>query len=197
MHYPDFFTTTQSMTLYDPLSAFLGAFEEGVVSFSYLDCVKLAGHSCPTVAGAYLMAREGLKALYKGELPVRGEIEVFLKNSKEEGVSGVIAAIFSLITGAHDEGGFKGIKGRFKRSGMIHFQVSTLLHVKLRRIDTNECVEISYDPNTIPSNPIMTNLMQKCLSATASHEEHKEFSRLWQERVRIILENCDKVIVIK
>ena len=37
MHYPEFFTTTQSITLYDPLSEFLGAFEEGLITFSYLD----------------------------------------------------------------------------------------------------------------------------------------------------------------
>ncbi len=197
MHYPEFFTTTQSITLYDPLSEFLGAFEEGLITFSYLDCVKLAGHSCPTVAGAYLMVREGLKALYKEQTPKRGEIEVFLKNAKEEGVSGVIATVFSLITGANDEGGFKGLNGRFKRSKLIHFEADTFLHVKLQRTDTKQSVEISYEPNTIAPDPRMANLMQKCLSATASHTEQRAFAQLWQERVRIILENCDKVIVIK
>ena len=159
--------------------------------------MKLAGHSCPTVAGAYLMVREGLKALYKEQTPKRGEIEVFLKNAKEEGVSGVIATVFSLITGANDEGGFKGLNGQFKRSKLIHFEADTFLHVKLQRTDTKQSVEISYEPNTIAPDSRMANLMQKCLSATASHTEQRAFALLWQERVRIILENCDKVIVIK
>ncbi len=197
MRYPDFFTTTESITLYDPLSHFLGAFEEGLVRFSYLDCVKLAGHSCPTLAGAYLMAKEGLKALYKEETPVRGEIEVFLKNPKVEGVSGVIAALFSQVMGACDEGGFKGLNGRFKRSGLLHFEADTALHVKLLRKDTLKSVELSYDPSSIPSKPEMGALMQKCFSGNATQEEQKMFGALWQERVSVILENCDKVIVIK
>ena len=67
MKYPEFFERVESITLKDPLAEFLGAFEEGIISFSYLDAVKSAGHSCPTIAGAYLMAREGLKALYKDD----------------------------------------------------------------------------------------------------------------------------------
>ena len=85
MKYPEFFERVESITLKDLLAEFLGAFEEGIISFSYLDAVKSAGHSCPTIAGAYLMAREGLKALYKDEVPVRGEIKVFLKEGMEEG----------------------------------------------------------------------------------------------------------------
>ena len=85
MRYPDFFNTIESVTLYDPLSELLGAFEEGKLTVTYLDVVKSAGHSCPTIAGAYLMVREGLKRLYPKTLPVRGEIEVFLKReSKKE-----------------------------------------------------------------------------------------------------------------
>ena len=64
MHYPSFFDTTESINLKDPLAEVLGAFEDGSFSLTYADIVKAAGHSCPTVAGAFLMAREGLKRLY-------------------------------------------------------------------------------------------------------------------------------------
>jgi len=49
MKYPEFFDKIETVELYDDLSEFLGAFEDGKVVVSYLDCVKLAGHSCPTV----------------------------------------------------------------------------------------------------------------------------------------------------
>ncbi|WP_228448572.1 hypothetical protein [Sulfurospirillum diekertiae] len=78
MKYPTFFDTIETITLYDPLSEVLGAFEKGEIIFSYLDVVKSAGHSCPTIAGAYLMVREGLKALYPNAIPKRGGIKVFL-----------------------------------------------------------------------------------------------------------------------
>ena len=51
MTYPAFFETTASITLKDPLSEALGAFDEGLITYTYLDVVKTAGHSCPTVAG--------------------------------------------------------------------------------------------------------------------------------------------------
>ena len=60
MNYPSFFDRVEPISLQDPLSNFLGAFVDGKLDITYLDCVKLAGHSCPTVAGAYLMACKGL-----------------------------------------------------------------------------------------------------------------------------------------
>lgn len=56
MAYPAFFDQIPSLTLSDPLAALLGAADDGVIEFRYVDAVKLAGHSCPTVAGAWLIA---------------------------------------------------------------------------------------------------------------------------------------------
>ena len=85
MQYPLFFDEVDSILLYDPLSDFLGTFEEGKIEISYLDCVKQAGHSCPTVAGAYLMTMIGLKMLYGSELPQRGNIYVEIKGEIQKG----------------------------------------------------------------------------------------------------------------
>lgn len=52
MHYPAFFDDVPAIRLYDPLAEFLGAVDDGVIEYRYLDAVKLAGHSCPTVASA-------------------------------------------------------------------------------------------------------------------------------------------------
>ncbi|MBP9492155.1 MAG: hypothetical protein KBE79_02955 [Sulfurospirillum sp.] len=196
MKYPEFFERVESITLKDPLAEFLGAFEEGIISFSYLDAVKSAGHSCPTIAGAYLMAREGLKALYKDEVPVRGEIKVFLKEGMEEGTTGVIANLFSLITGATTTTGFKGLKGHFDRRNLLFFNEVMPLHVKMQRVDNLHSIEMAYDPNTILPDARMNTLMPKLFS-DATLEERLLFGALWQERVRNILENCDKVLLLK
>ena len=49
MIYPQFFNKIPTIKLQDDLASFLGAFEDGIIEFSYLDIVKSAGHSCPTV----------------------------------------------------------------------------------------------------------------------------------------------------
>ena len=79
MTYPQFFDKIPTIKLKDDLALFLGAFDDGIIEFSYLDIVKSAGHSCPTILGAYLMTLKGLEALYENELPKRGEILVEFK----------------------------------------------------------------------------------------------------------------------
>lgn len=69
MRYPAFFDEVPRIVLRDPLAEFLGALEGGLVEFSYLDAVRPAGHSCPTVASAYGLTRRALGALYGAALP--------------------------------------------------------------------------------------------------------------------------------
>lgn len=197
MRYPTFFETTESITLYDPLSDALGAFEDGNVVFNYLDVVKSAGHSCPTMAGAYLMVREGLKALYKDEVPKRGGIKVFFKEAQNEGTTGVVANAFSLITGATDTWGFKGLGGQFVRKDLMFFRADIPLQVRVMRVDTNASVDIAYNPNSIEMDASLQPLMKKLLSEALNGEEKALFHTLWQERVGKILENFDKVITLK
>ncbi len=187
MHYPDFYTQVPPLKLYDPLSDFLGAFEKGEVEISYLDCVKLAGHSCPTVAGAYLMAQEGLKALYGEERPVRGNIKVEMKEDESEGVTGVTCNIISFILGASGVTGFKGIQGNFSRNNLVFYSASIPTEVRLTRLDTKQSVNLSYDPSAIKADKKMMPLMGKNLKGLATQEEQKMFHTLWQARVEEIL----------
>lgn len=55
MPFPEFFDTTPRIIVRDPLARFPGAADGGVIEYGYADVVRLAGHSCPTVASAYLM----------------------------------------------------------------------------------------------------------------------------------------------
>jgi hypothetical protein len=89
--------------LRDP-AALLGAAENGLVEYSYTDAVKLAGHSCPTVAGAYLMTFRALAKLYPDCPPERGAIRVELHAAQADGTAGVTAAVAGLLTGAAGEG---------------------------------------------------------------------------------------------
>ncbi|MFB1009416.1 MAG: hypothetical protein QMB85_10050 [Sulfurospirillum sp.] len=197
MNYPTFFDTVESVTLYDPLSDILGAFDDGKITFSYLDVVKSAGHSCPTMAGAYLMIREGLKALYPNSVPERGAIKVLFKENQDEGTTGVIANAFSLIIGATDNWGFKGLGGKYVRKDLMTFHADIPLAVRMIRIDTQAYVDVTYNPNSIEIDPMMQPLMKKILTGVLSQEEKVAFGTLWQARVAKILENFDKVITIK
>ena len=189
MKYPEFFDKVERITLKDPLSEVLGTFEDGEITFSYLDVVKCAGHSCPTVAGAYLMTKAALKALYPNTLPIRGNIKVSVSGSKEEGVYGVIASVISNITGASDNGGFKGLNSNFSRNNLLNFGEKFEGVVKFERIDTNESVIVSYDHSVVVPNPKMNELMQKMMQGICDKEEKKEFGKIWQEKVCEILTN--------
>ena len=187
MPYPHFYTQVSSIKLYDPLSDFLGAFKEGQLSISYLECVKLCGHSCPTVAGAYLMTKIALKELYKDALPQRGEIKVQFKKSKNKEVTGVTANVIAFIVGASDEGGFKGIAEKFSRTNLLTFDSPIEDEVKFTRTDTQQSVAINYNPSIIPPDASLQPLMQKMIQESATKEEKKMFQTLWQKRVEEIL----------
>ncbi|SFV59387.1 hypothetical protein MNB_SV-3-1469 [hydrothermal vent metagenome] len=200
MKYPDFFNKVPAIKLQDPLSDFLGAFEEGKMQISYLECVKLAGHSCPTVAGAYLMAQHGLKALYDTDLPKRGMIHVSMRESETAGVTGVICNVISFITGANGASGFKGLNGNMARNNLVSYHVPMDGEVTLTRTDTNQSVTLSYDSSMVPGDPMMQPLMGKCMQGVATPEEKKAFGRLWQARVeKILLDETflEQIITIK
>ena len=99
MEYPKYYNDVEHIILKDELSSFLGSSNEGIIDISYLDIVKMAGHSCVLVSGTYLMTLKGLKKLYGAELPRRGEIRVELRESLQDGNTGAAAQVLSNITG--------------------------------------------------------------------------------------------------
>ena len=188
MNTPDFFNQVPTITMYDPLSKLLGAVDDGMITYSYVDAVKLAGHSCPTVAGAYLMALHGIKALYKDEIPVRGDIIVTCKEKREDGVSGVISNILTLITGASEKEGFKGLKGLYHRNGLLEFGVDQVSLFELERKGTHTRVGLTYDPSVVATQPIPPNILQAVTNDSATDEEKALFAKIWQKNVQTILE---------
>ncbi len=193
MAYPAFFDTVPTIKVQDPLSDILGAFEDGIYEFNFLEIVKSAGHSCPTVAGAYLITLQALKALYPDEMIVRGNIGVEFKEDLEDGVAGVISNVVTQITGATDKSGFKGLGGQHARHSLMIFNSEISSSARFTRVDNQKSVDVFYDPSSVAPNPAMGPLMQKIMGGVASNEERKEFGEIWQDRVKRIFENIDGV----
>ncbi|MFA7239454.1 MAG: FmdE family protein [Sulfuricellaceae bacterium] len=194
MQHPAFFNEVRSITLYDPLAALLGAAEGGIIEYCYGDAVKFAGHSCPTVAGIYLATSKALERLYpdSGALPERGAIKVAFREHVTSGVTGVMSNIVSLITGATQGSGFKGIGGKFDRRNLLLFNAAIGGEMRFERTDNGAAVLVAYHPELVPPDPALKELMPLVLSGAASDEEKKEFGRLWQDRVkRILIDQAD------
>lgn len=200
MDFPTFFFDVPTIALRDPLAVFLGASSTGVMNYAYADAVKLAGHSCPTVAGAYLMVRRGLLHIYGGEMPERGGIEVYLRDPRDEGTTGVIAAVASLITGAAPETGFAGIgvHRRFGRRGLLHFDAPVNGLMALRRRDSGRGVILDLDTSVVPGSRDMQILLPKAVAEQANEDELERFAANWQDRVRqMLIRHADDPELVK
>lgn len=185
--FPDFFADAPRITLRDPLAEFLGSARGGVMHYCYADAVRLSGHSCPTVAGAYLMTVHGLRALYGDELPVRGEISVFMRDARDSGANGVIATVVQLLTGAAAETGFHGIGRRFARYQLLRFEQPVQATLGLRRNNSGRAVQVELDASTVGWTPEMRSLLPRAAAGQASANELQRFGELWQDRVRRML----------
>lgn len=190
MQLPDFYANVQRLRVRDPLAEFLGAAEGGVLEYGYEDAVRLAGHSCPTVGCAYVLTCHALGALYPDSLPERGGVAVSFRNPLEEGVTGVVASVVTLLTGAAGPGGFKGLAGRFVRRDRLRFGAEVPLAMRFERLDTGLAVDAEAEPGRVPADPEMSTLLPRCVQGQASPEERRRFGVLWQERVaRIVVDH--------
>lgn len=195
--FPDFADRAPSILVHDALAEFLGATRDGLIEYRYQDAVRLAGHSCPTVAAAFLMARAALAWLYRDELPRRGDIRVDCREAKDAGVAGVMATIATLVTGAAEEGGFRGLAGRFGRRHLLRFAQPIGADFRYTRLDNGVAVDVSARLDRVPGDPRMGELLPRCLTGDATHMEAEQFRRLWQDRVRrLLLEHADDPEVI-
>lgn len=187
MAFPDYFSRIPPITLYDPLAELLGAAEGGLIEYCFADAVKLAGHACPTVAGAWLAGCGGLQALYDDAMPERGKIRVDFGEALESGVAGVIGSVLGLLTGAAGSGGFAGLGGRHRRRGLLHFGVAGVGHLRLTRLDNGRQVDCRVDLSAVPAHPLTGELLGSILTGQADAAQRQLFARLWQARVEQIL----------
>ncbi len=192
----EFFDAAESMKLKDPLAYILGSMEEGeLFVFKYPDAVKLAGHSCPAISGAYKITAKALSALYGTETPVRGDIRVAVMGKATDLAYGPMSQVISLITGAAPVTGFAGLGRRFRRRNLLvfdedHFEYNTFI---FQRLDTDKTVSVTYNPDVVPEDPCMGELISLVLTGQANEEEHRAFKNAWQGKVKKILLEDDKL----
>lgn len=185
-----FYENVEPIKLKDPLAVFLGAIEEAEeFVFTYTDAIKLAGHSCPAVSGAYKITQKALRALYGNETPVRGKISVRILGSIHHGANGPISQVISLITGAAPETGFAGLSEQFVRKNKLIFdekneEPSAFVFT---RDDTKKSVKITYHPHALPQDERLPGLFTKCIVGTATKKQKEEFQEAWQKRVKAVL----------
>ena len=192
MAFPEFFARIPAITLRDPLAELLGAAEGGLIEYRFADAVKLAGHSCPTVAGAWLMTVRALRALYGDEMPVRGDLRGAPGDTPDSGVAGAIASIAGLLTGAAGDGGFKGLGGRYGRRNLLRFGVAGVGGLAFTRLDTNVAVDCILRLEMVPADPRLGGLLGAILGGSADDAARRLFGELWQARVRrILIEHAD------
>jgi hypothetical protein len=185
MKLPDFFDKVPRLRVYDPLAEALGCAEQGVFEYSYADAVRLAGHSCPTVAASYWLTWLALEHLYPDGLPQRGGVKVEFRESEREGSTGVAADVVQMLTGATGDIGFRGVGGRFARVGLQRFGRDVPLSIRYTRLDNGAAVDAAADltlplPGSVPNPQIAAHGLAD-LSAIA------ELGALWQRRVQHLL----------
>ncbi len=193
----DFLKEVRPIQFKEPLAETLGVFKEegATLEYTFIDVVKLAGHACPTTAGAYLSCQKALEKLYPDEIPVRGEISVTVYGEADEGVYGVMSQVFSLLTGAASATGFRGLGHKFKRKDLLKFIPdkidSQAMCFEFKRLDNDKTVLVKFYPQEIPfpegKSKRMTELLEKVIWEAAKEEERKEFQELWMEKVKDML----------
>lgn len=198
--FPAFFAEAPVIDMQDPLAEFLGAVDGGRLRYRYEDVVRMAGHSCPTVASAFLMTRAALRRLYGDAVPVRGEIVVEVREPRDAGVTGVVAAVAAFVTGATEDSGFPGLAGRFGRRERLFFgRPLPFGELRFTRVDgEGSAIAVASNLQLVPGGPRTGMLMGRCLQGLASEEEVADFRSGWQQRVRrLLLEHADDPEVIE
>ncbi len=190
-----FYADVEPISLLDPLAAVLGAVEDAEpLHYSYQDCVKLAGHACPSVSSAFQLTKLALKKLYGDELPVRGNLEVRFAGDRTAGANGPIGQVIQFITGAAIETGFHGLGGQYSRADLFSydagFDAGPGITAEFKRTDTGRKVVVSANPSLIPMTDeelSYSAYLPKLLQGIATPEEREKFYLFWQGKNRKIL----------
>jgi hypothetical protein len=187
----------------DPFLELLGQTDKPI-PYTYEEAVKLAGHSCGAVAGAWTITRRALEALYPDGMPERGKIEIEAPGAEDEWIVGVFGEVMTYVTGASPKTGFPGGpfgKG-FNRRNLLNYRAeptqtppAKMVWV-FQRSDTGAQVGVQYDLSMIqpPATPDRNKMASKLASGEATPEEAREWVEYWNARVRFIFENADTLV---
>ena len=103
-----------------------------------------------------------------------------------------------LVTGAANEGGFKGLAGRFARHGLLRFGVPMHGEIRFTRLDNARSVELSHRPQAVPRPTGLSELLRDASAPQASAAARRAFADAWQGWVRaIVIEHADDPALIE
>lgn len=169
--------------IYEPFAKFLMADQdEYEFSISLLDVVRFAGHACPSMVGAFLIAQRATKELFpEANICIRGQVGIEIPNSVTQGATGPISNVFSMIFGAWEKSGFGGLQGQFVRRSLLKYDSSSISSGTFRftNLTTGNSVDISYDPSRV-------QIPNELASFT--------FQKIWRYKIATILENPNEYI---
>ena len=188
----------------EPYLFMFGQVDEAI-PYTYEDVVKLSGHSCGATAGAFVIARKALDELYPGdEIPVRGQIKVYVPGAEDQWNLGVFGEAITYITGAAPKTGFNG--SEFGQVNDLYVRQNKMIYTDLptptqppmmkwifERTDTGKRVSVQYKINLIqpPATPYWTELGKKMALGSATPEEASAYIEYWNARAVFVFENAD------
>jgi hypothetical protein len=182
----------------DRFLEFLGLLPPGEpLAVSFAEMVKAAGHVCPTVAGAYLILRHGLAALYGNEPAVRGAVRVTAYGGPADFGYGPIAQLVNFVIGAAADSGFGGMAhGRFRRRDLFVFKRDDIRRNEFdfERLDTARKARVVYDPSVIAAPTQLAGSIAPALADGAADAAVAHFRALWLMRVADILAAGTRVV---
>jgi hypothetical protein len=197
----DYIDRVPPILIKEPFLELLGQNNQPI-PYSYKEAVKLTGHSCAAVAGAWIMTRKALEALYPDTLPVRGQIKVMIPGTEDEWFVGIFGQVITYVTGAAPKTGFPGAEfgQAFNRRNLMDYREkpSGTPPPKMvwifERTDTQAKVSVTYDLSRAkPSmTPEESKMGSKIANGQATPGEAKQWRENWNARAQFVLENGDR-----
>ncbi len=199
----DYIKQVPPIMMYEPYYKIFGQATKPI-PYTYEEAIKLSGHSCGAGAGAWTIVRKALEALYPGEIPVRGNIVIYVPGAEDQWHLGVFAEIMMYVTGAAPKTGFIGSEfGReddvfVRRNKMIFTEKPTstkkwdMIWI-FERTDTKKRVGVNFDLRKVkpPGTKERIAMGAKMAKGKATPAEAKEFIKYWNARVKFIFANAD------
>ena len=199
-----YITDVAPIMMIDPFFQIFGQSQDAV-PYYYEEAVKLAGHSCGAISGAWTITKKALEILYPdGEIPVRGQISVEAPGAENEWFVGVFGEVITYITGASPHTGFTGVEfGQandlfVRRNKMVYTTEPTKQLPPFRewiftRIDTGKKVGIRFNlviilPIPTPGRVAMGKTMAM---GEASADDAADYIEYWNDRTKFVFEHAD------
>ena len=202
----DYITEVPPIMMMDPYFQIFGQ-SQVPVPYYYEEAVKVAGHSCGAITGAWTIARKALEVLYPdGEIPVRGQIAVEAPGAENEWFVGVFGEVITFITGASPHTGFIGAEfgqtdDLFVRQNKMVYSEEPTRQLPPRRewiftrTDTGARVGVKY--NLVIITPIPTParvaMGKKMAAGEATPEEAADYIEYWNARAMFALDRADTI----